>query len=187
MFLAKIWGSKSHIYENIGMGTDLKIVDYIQMTDDRQGTTSLNDEPSPVATCSHETSSYENCSCYHESWTGAIGTPISQHQQVEKLPFQLLKRTETATHPTVNWYAPVSSTSQLTTQVDFKRMGKPRERTNLTEQQKSVLMDFFDRCQYIKTDDLVKIVDKTGLTTKQVRNWFNNRWAAAKNKYSGST
>ena len=173
------------------MGTGLKIVDYIQTADD-QGATPLNNEPSSVATCSHETSSYatsgyENYSCYYESWTGASGTPISQHQQEEKSPYQLLKRTETATHQAVNWYAPVSSTSQLTTQVDFKRMGKPQERTILTEQQKSVLMDFFDRCKYIKTDDLVKIVNKTGLTTKQVRNWFNNRRAAAKKKSSGSS
>ena len=173
-------------------GNFFKTVDYVQSGDSRQGATPLNDEPDPVITSSYETSSYETssygtCTHYQQSLSGVSGTSRQLYRQAEKTPYQLLDRTDTATHPAVNWYAPMSSTSKLTTQNDFKRMGKPKERVTLTEQQKSVLSSYYDRCQYIKTNDVNKIVDTTGLTIKQVRSWFNNRRAAAKKKSSSSS
>ena len=172
-------------------GDFFSIVDYVQSSDARQGKPSPHEESdlvtpekqlSPPQLTRVETYSY-----YQQPLTESL---TSHHQQVgehQRLPLSTFGGTERATQSTVNWDAPISSTSKLTTQRDFIRMGQPKQRATLTDQQRSVLLEFYDRCQYIKTDDVIKIVDKTGLTIRQVRNWFNNRRAAAKRSSSSSS
>ena len=157
-----------------------KIIDYVQSSDAGQNKPPPSEEPEITHAQTHN--------YYQQSLTP---NSTSQQRQVEISPYKrvtvstLRKPNSVTTKLTgVQWNIPMSPVLQLTTQTDFKKMGQPRQKTKFTEQQTTVLLTFYERCQYIKADEVMTIADKTGLSIKHVRNWFNNRRAASKRNNS---
>ena len=144
-----------------------KIVDYIQSSDARQDTT----QPPRVEPEFIQPQTHTN---YRQSLT-----PSSKSGDVALSTFEgpTLGTIQSAE---ILWDDLTLSALQLTRKTDFKSMGQPRQRTKFTVQQLTVLLNFYEHCQYIKIDEVITLADKTGLTIKQVKHWFKNRRAASK-------